>query len=107
MNTPSSKGLRDPRIEHDACGVGFVVNVKGEASHDIVQKGLTVLRNLTHRGACGCDPLTGDGAGILVQMPDDFFRLECRGLDIALPAPGTYGRSEERRVGKECSLTCR
>ncbi len=68
--------LRDPRIEHDACGVGFVVNVKGEPSHDIVQKGLTVLQNLTHRGACGCDPLTGDGAGILVQIPDDFFRRE-------------------------------
>src|SRR5262245_28723902 len=83
--------LLDPRTEHDACGVGFVVNVKGARSHDIIEKGLTVLRNLTHRGACGCDPLTGDGAGILVQVPDDFLRAECRRERIALPAPGTYG----------------
>src|SRR5438445_103642 len=86
-----TRWLHDPRAERDACGVGFVVNVKGERSHEIIEKGLTVLRNLAHRGACGCDPLTGDGAGILVQIPDEFFRLECRGLDIALPAPGTYG----------------
>src|SRR5581483_9226912 len=72
------RGLADPRDVRDACGVGFVVDVKGERSHAIVEKGLTVLRNLTHRGACGCDPLTGDGAGILVQIPDEFFRRECR-----------------------------
>ena len=60
------QGLYDPRFEHDACGVGFVANIKGAQSHDIVQKGLQVLQNLTHRGACGCDPLTGDGAGILM-----------------------------------------
>ncbi len=87
----STQWLRDPRIEHDACGVGFVVNVKGERSHDIVQKGLTVLQNLTHRGACGCDPLTGDGAGILMQMPDAFLRREAKSLRIELPAPGDYG----------------
>src|SRR4029077_16772439 len=85
------KGLLDPRTERDACGVGFVVNVKGERSHDIVQKGLTVLNNLTHRGACGCDPLTGDGAGILVQIPDAFFRRECAAERIVLPAPRAYG----------------
>jgi glutamate synthase domain-containing protein 1 len=84
--------LLDPRTEHDACGVGFVVNVKGTRSHAIVEQGLTVLRNLTHRGACGCDPLTGDGAGILVQIPDEFFRRECRAAKLApLPAPGSYG----------------
>ncbi len=83
--------LQDPRLEHDACGVGFVVNVKGERSHDIVQKGLTVLQNLTHRGACGCDPNTGDGAGILVQLPDAFFRREAKTLRIDLPAAGRYG----------------
>ncbi|HEV7734026.1 MAG TPA: glutamate synthase central domain-containing protein, partial [Candidatus Binatia bacterium] len=83
--------LRDPRIFHDACGVGFVVNVKGDRSHSIVEKGLEVLRNLTHRGACGCDPLTGDGAGILVQIPDDFLRRECKAARINLPAPGAYG----------------
>jgi glutamate synthase domain-containing protein 2/glutamate synthase domain-containing protein 1/glutamate synthase domain-containing protein 3 len=72
--------------------VGFVVNVRGERSHEIVQKGLTVLRNLTHRGACGCDPLTGDGAGILVQIPDDFFRREAKTAKLpALPPPGKYG----------------
>jgi glutamate synthase (NADPH/NADH) large chain len=84
-------GLLDPTLERDACGVGFVVNVKGERSHAIVQKGLTVLQNLTHRGACGCDPLTGDGAGILLQVPDAFLRRECRTERIALPAPGRYG----------------
>src|SRR3989454_9410815 len=74
-----------------ACGVGFVVNVKGERSHAILEKGLTVLQNLTHRGACGCDPLTGDGAGILVQVPDAFLRRECAAERITLPAPGRYG----------------
>src|SRR5581483_3195054 len=84
--------LLDPRTERDACGVGFVVNVKGTRSHAIVEQGLTVLRNLTHRGACGCDPLTGDGAGILVQIPDEFFRRECRAARMpALRAPGMYG----------------
>src|SRR2546422_4616093 len=87
----SPRGLLDPRIERDACGVGFVVNVKGERSHDIIQRGLTVLQNLTHRGACGCDPLTGDGAGILVQVPDAFLRRECTAERIALPPPGRYG----------------
>ncbi len=85
------RGLRDPRLEHDACGVGFVVDVKGQTSHRIVEQGLEVLRNLTHRGACGCDPLTGDGAGILVQVPDAFLRRETRSQRIALPAEGAYG----------------
>src|SRR5438094_550150 len=91
MHEPRPRWLLDPRTERDACGVGFVVNVKGERSHDIIEKGLTVLQNLTHRGACGCDPLTGDGAGILVQVPDAFLRRECAAERIALPAPGTYG----------------
>jgi glutamate synthase (NADPH) large chain len=93
MNTDrrATRWLRDPRIEHDACGVGFVVNVKGEKSHRIVEQGLEVLRNLTHRGACGCDPLTGDGAGILVQVPDAFLRREARAARIELPAEGAYG----------------
>jgi glutamate synthase (NADPH) large chain len=86
-----TRWLRDPRIEHDACGVGFVVNVKGEKSHRIVEQGLEVLRNLTHRGACGCDPLTGDGAGILVQVPDAFLRREAKAARIELPAEGAYG----------------
>ena len=85
------KGLMDPRHEHDACGVGFVGNIKGEKSHAIVEKGLTVLNNLEHRGACGCDPLTGDGAGILLQIPDEFLRREAKRKRIELPAPGKYG----------------
>jgi glutamate synthase (NADPH/NADH) large chain len=87
----TKQGLYDPRFEHDACGVGFVANIKGVKSHDIVRKGLQVLENLTHRGACGCDPLTGDGAGILMQVPDEFLRRECRQLRIDLPNPGEYG----------------
>ena len=71
---PRRQGLYDPMHEHDACGVGFVANIKGIASHTIVEQGLQILQNLTHRGACGCDPLTGDGAGILVQVPDAFLR---------------------------------
>src|SRR5579863_8731874 len=103
---PKAQGLYDPVHEHDACGTGFVVNIKGERSHDIVLKGLQVLDNLTHRGACGCDPLTGDGAGILLQIPDAFFRTEAEKLGFELPAPGSYAvgsvflplRSDERDV---------
>ena len=88
---PKKQGLYDPAHEHDACGVGFVVNIKGERSHDIVVKGLQVLDNLTHRGACGCDPRTGDGAGILMQIPHEFFASEAARLGFKLPAPGDYG----------------
>ena len=88
---PPKQGLYDPEHEHDACGIGFVADIKGRRSHDIVQKGLEVLVNLTHRGACGCDPETGDGAGLLLQMPHTFFERECDALGIALPAEGQYG----------------
>jgi glutamate synthase (NADPH/NADH) large chain len=88
---PAPRGLYDPRHEHDACGVGFVVDIKGRRSHAIVRQALQVLINLLHRGACGCEPNTGDGAGILLQMPDRFLRRECGRLGIALPAPGAYG----------------
>ena len=71
---PPAQGLYDPRAEHDACGVGFVVHMKGQRSHDIVRKALKVLINLEHRGACGCEANTGDGAGILIQTPDAFLR---------------------------------
>ena len=71
---PEPQGLYDPRAEHDACGVGFVVHMKGQRSHAIVRKALQVLINLEHRGACGCEANTGDGAGILMQMPDRFLR---------------------------------
>jgi glutamate synthase (ferredoxin) len=88
---PPKQGLYDPRFEHDACGVGFVVNIKGEQSHQIVEQALTVLQNLDHRGACGCEENTGDGAGILLQVPHGFLREACEGLGFRLPDPGEYG----------------
>ncbi|MEO7143666.1 MAG: glutamate synthase large subunit, partial [Bryobacteraceae bacterium] len=88
---PEQQGLYDPRHEHDACGVGFVVNIDGHKSHDIVTKGLQILINLAHRGACGCDPATGDGAGILIQIPHGFFARECAKLGFTLPDAGEYG----------------
>ena len=84
-------GLYSPDREHDSCGVGLVANVKGEKSHRIIAESLQVLINLGHRGACGRDPETGDGAGILMQMPDAFLRKECARLGIALPPAGGYG----------------
>ena len=87
---PPAQGLYDPRFEHDACGIGFVANIKGQKSHDIIVKGIQVLINLTHRGACGCDPETGDGAGVLIQIPHKFFARECESLGFALPVPGEY-----------------
>ncbi len=85
------QGLYDPQFEHDSCGVGVVASIKGHKSHDMIDKGLQVLVNLGHRGACGADPDTGDGAGILVQMPHEFFVKECAKLGISLPPPGDYG----------------
>jgi glutamate synthase (NADPH/NADH) large chain len=88
---PDPQGLYDPRHEHDACGVGFVVNIKGAKSHAIVSQALQVLINLLHRGACGCEVNTGDGAGILIQMPDRFLRKVTAPLGILLPPPTFYG----------------
>jgi len=88
--SPEEQGLYDPRFEHDSCGVGFICHVKGKKSHDIVSQGLEVLRRLSHRGATGADPKTGDGAGILIQMPHDFFFEECVKIGIDLPKPGKY-----------------
>jgi glutamate synthase domain-containing protein 2/glutamate synthase domain-containing protein 1/glutamate synthase domain-containing protein 3 len=88
---PPAQGLYDPSLERDACGIGFVAHVKGRKSHDIITRGIQILANLTHRGACGCDSETGDGAGLLVQIPHAFFARECAGLGFALPAPLEYG----------------
>ncbi|MBM3848154.1 MAG: glutamate synthase subunit alpha, partial [Verrucomicrobia bacterium] len=88
---PRKQGLYDPSFEHDACGVGFVANVKGRKSHDIVRQGLEILLNLDHRGACGCEANTGDGAGILIQIPDAFLRKAAQACNITLPASGEYG----------------
>lgn len=84
-------GLYDPANEHDACGVGFVAHIKGEKSHAIVQQGLKILENLDHRGAVGADKLMGDGAGILIQLPDALYREEMAGQGVELPPPGEYG----------------
>lgn len=88
---PNKQGLYNPVHEHDACGIGFVVNIKGKQSHQIVQQGLTVLNNLDHRGATGSDPNTGDGAGILMQIPHKFLQKSCEGISVELPDPGKYG----------------
>ena len=106
---PTKQGLYDPRYEHDACGVGFVVNIKGNRSHEIVEQGLTVLLNLDHRGARGAEDNTGDGAGILFQLPHKFFNKVCPDLGIGLPEPGQYGvgmlflpkDAQERRLCEE------
>ncbi len=87
---PERQGLYDPSREHDSCGIGFVANIKNAKSHAIVKQGLQVLYNLNHRGAAGADPLTGDGAGILIQIPDRFFREECKTLGFTLPPLGDY-----------------
>ncbi|MBF0279315.1 MAG: glutamate synthase large subunit [SAR324 cluster bacterium] len=88
---PAKQGLYDPQFEHDSCGVGFVVDMKGRKSHDIVKKGLQLLCNLNHRGALGADPDTGDGAGLLLQIPHKFFKEQCPSLGFSLPEAGAYG----------------
>jgi glutamate synthase (NADPH) large chain len=88
---PEAQGLYLPSLEKDACGLGFVAHLKGEKSHAIIEKGVEILINLTHRGACGCDPDTGDGAGLLTQIPDQFFRKEAEKNGFALPEAGRYG----------------
>ncbi|MEE9238911.1 MAG: glutamate synthase large subunit [Thermodesulfobacteriota bacterium] len=103
---PPKQGLYDPEFEHDSCGIGFVVNIKGEQSNKIVRSALKVLLNLEHRGACGCETNTGDGAGILIQKPHKFFKKVCEEIGITLPSPEEYGvgavffaqDAEERRV---------
>jgi glutamate synthase (NADPH) large chain len=88
---PTRQGLYDPANEHDACGLGFIAHIKGEKNHTIVTQGLQILKNLTHRGATGADPLQGDGAGILIQLPDAFLRRACGRQGMTLPAVGQYG----------------
>ena len=87
---PTGAGLYDPRNDHDACGIGFVVDIKNRPSHSILQQGLEILNNLNHRGAVGADPLAGDGAGLLLQLPDTLLRTESDRLGLALPPPGDY-----------------
>ena len=101
------QGLHEPAYEHDACGVGFVVDMHGRQSHTIVRQALTILKNLQHRGACGCEVNTGDGAGILVQVPHRFFKSECSRLNISLPEFGHYGTGlvflpRDKSQAREC-----
>src|ERR1044072_5583100 len=91
LGPPPKQGLYDPQFEKDACGVGFVVNMKGRKSHSLVQQALQILVNLDHRGACGCEANTGDGAGILMQMPHEFFKVATDKSGFKLPNPGQYG----------------
>ncbi|MCB1799658.1 MAG: glutamate synthase subunit alpha, partial [Gammaproteobacteria bacterium] len=84
---PPKQGLYDPAHEHDACGVGFVAHIKGERRHEIIRQGLTILERLHHRGAVGADPRAGDGAGLLLQLPDEFFRAV---VGFELPETGRY-----------------
>ena len=97
------QGLYDPANEHDACGLGFVASIRGEKSHSIVEKGIEVLTHLEHRGACGCDPETGDGAGVLIQIPHEFFARECanagHGIARARRLRGGHGLSAGRQAG--------
>ena len=88
MSYPPKQGLYDPRHEHDACGVGFVANIKGVKTHTTVQRGLEILVNLDHRGAVGADPLLGDGAGLLIQIPDALLRDWADSESVILPASG-------------------
>ena len=87
----AAAGLYDPANEHDACGLGFIANMKGKKSHKIIEDGIRILENLEHRGATGADPLMGDGAGMLVQIPHEFYVQECSILGFELPAVGDYG----------------
>jgi glutamate synthase (NADPH) large chain len=90
LRVPPPRGLFDPKREYDACGVGFIANLRGGASHEIIKDALYILENLEHRGAVGADPIAGDGAGILIQIPHAFFEAECARLKIKLPKPGHY-----------------
>src|ERR1700752_2220863 len=89
--TMEAQGLYHPSNEKDACGVGFIAHIKGQKSHSIIEQGLMILKNLDHRGAVGADKLMGDGAGILIQIPDQFYRDEMARQGVELPPPGEYG----------------
>ncbi|HXZ26140.1 MAG TPA: hypothetical protein VEI24_07970, partial [Nitrospiria bacterium] len=88
---PPAQGLYDPKAERGSCGIGFIVNIKGDKSHEIVSKGLQILDHMAHRGAQGCDPCTGDGAGILLQVPHAFLKRSAAECGVRLPGAGEYG----------------
>ena len=107
MNEEIAQGLYRPEFEHDSCGVGFIANIKGNKSHQVIADAITMLERMNHRGACGCEPNTGDGAGILIQVPHEFFTDECRRLGFKLPAYSHYGVGlvffpRDPKVREEC-----
>lgn len=107
LKDTDQQGLYHPSFEKDSCGVGFIANIKGSKSHQIVSDALTMLERMEHRGACGCEPNTGDGAGILIQVPHEFFSSECSKLGFKLPAYGSYGVGlvffpRDTKVREEC-----
>ncbi len=107
MGEEITKGLYRPEFEHDSCGVGFIANIKGNKSHQVIADAITMLERMNHRGACGCEPNTGDGAGILIQVPHEFFTDECRRLGFKLPAYSHYGVGlvffpRDPKVREEC-----
>src|SRR5687768_12935324 len=91
IGLPPAQGLYLPEYEHDACGVGFICHIKGKGSNKLVSDALTMLERMNHRGACGCEPDSGDGAGILISLPDKFFRKEMKKHGVTLPKQGQYG----------------
>ncbi len=102
-------GLYRPEFEHDACGIGCVVQTKGVKSHQLVQDAIDMLENMEHRGGTGADPETGDGAGIMIQVPHDFLRIKCLELGFELPSYGHYGvvvlfMPQNSRVREECRM---
>src|SRR3954467_1325660 len=104
---PGPQGLYHPDYEHDACGVGFICHIKGKASHSIVTDALEMLERMNHRGGCGCETDSGDGAGLLVRMPDAFLREKCAALGITLPKQGQYAMGmvflpRDPKSRKEC-----
>jgi glutamate synthase (NADPH/NADH) large chain len=107
LEDQQQQGLYDPSFEKDSCGVGFIANIKGRKSHQIVSNGLTMLERMSHRGACGCEANTGDGAGILIQVPHEFFFTECLKQNFTLPELGQYGVGliffpRDQKVREEC-----
>lgn len=107
MKQEKNQGLYVPSMEHDSCGIGFVTNLKGEKSHEIIEDAIQMLTNMEHRGGCGCEPETGDGAGILIQMPQEFFQSECSNIGIDLPEYGKYAVGQiffpaDKNVREEC-----
>jgi glutamate synthase (NADPH/NADH) large chain len=107
LENQQATGLYRPQFEHDACGVGFIANIKGSKSHQVITDAITMLERMAHRGACGCEPNTGDGAGILIQVPHEFFISECRKQGLKLPPYSHYGVGlvffpSDRKVREEC-----